>query len=131
MRRPLWLRTLIAVWAVWLGATFADPGDLIPCAMHGDHAAHSMAGMNHMGGMQAHASPNGAPGQKKSNTQCTCVGACCSAATISPPTSQVAEISVEEPVAPVNLAALAQDERAPVAAPLHSLPFANGPPVQA
>jgi len=133
MRRPLWFRTLIAVWAVWLGATLVGPADLVPCAVHGNHAMHgmstSMAAMPDMDGMD-HSARHGSP-EHKSAAQCTCVGACCCAATVAPPPAQVAEISIDEPAVVINLAALARDDRAPALAPPHSLPFANGPPSDA
>ena len=132
MRRPLWLRLMISVWAVWLGATLVGPGELHSCSVHGDrHAAHSMtaATPHDMQGMD-HAAHHGAPAHT-SHSQCTCVGACCCAATVAPPSAQVAEITIDEPVVSVELAALARDDRAPVVSPPHSLPFANGPPAQA
>ena len=127
MRRPLWLRTMIAVWAVWLGATLVAPVELQPCPVHGNHASHSMAGMS---GMQEHAAHQGAPSHKRGD-QCTCVGACCCAAPVAPLTTQVAEVTIAEPLVIADLASIARDERSPVVAPPHSLPFANGPPAQA
>lgn len=130
MRRPLWLRFMVSIWAVWLGTTLVGPADLVPCAVHGNHASHGMAaGMADMPGMD-HAPRHGAP-EHKGAAHCTCVGACCCATTVAPPVAQVAAITVDEPVVAIDLAALARDDHEPVSAPPHSLPFANGPPARA
>jgi hypothetical protein len=131
MRRPLWLRLVIAVWAVWLGAMLAGPPELHACPVHGDHAAHQMSGadMAEMPAHAAHPAHNGAPSHQ-SGTHCTCVGACCGAVPVAAPAAQVAEISVDEAIAVVPVAPLRED-RATTVAPPHSLPFANGPPSQA
>ena len=131
MHRPLWLRLVVAVWAVWLGAMLAGPPELHACPVHGDHAAHHMSGGD-MADMPAHAgypAHDGAPSHH-SGTRCTCVGACCSATPAAPPAAQVAEISIDELGAIVPIAPLL-DVRASTVAPPHSLPFANGPPARA
>ncbi|MFI5231640.1 MAG: hypothetical protein ACHQSE_03910 [Gemmatimonadales bacterium] len=137
MRRPLWLRVVIAVWAVWLGAMLAGPPGLHACPVHGDHAAHGMAGMAgnagggmpDMAGMPSHSAHHDIPGHQ-SNSRCTCIGACCSAAPVAPPAIQVEDIATVLPVAPARVA-LVRDARPTTAAPPHTLPFAIAPPAQA
>jgi hypothetical protein len=133
MQRPLWLRLTVAVWAIWLGAVLAGPPGLHACPVHGNHAGHHMAGMDaamaDMPGAPAHTAQHDAPAQH-SESHCTCVGACCSAVPVTPPTAQVAEITVDVPVAVAPIAPL-RDNRATTAAPPHALPFANAPPIAA
>jgi hypothetical protein len=128
MRRPLWLRVVITVWAVWLGAMLAGPPELHACPVHGDHASHQMSGAD-MADMAASAGHHGTPAHQPSS-HCTCIGACCSAAPVAPPAGQVAEISVDEFTAVTPVAPMRED-RAATPAPPYSLPFANGPPARA
>lgn len=127
---------MISVWAVWLGATLVGPAGLVPCPVHGSHASHSMSApapdMSPMAGM-AETEQSGRHGSSghQSNSHCTCVGACCCATTVAPPATQVAEITIDQPVSTARPVSAAADDRAPVSAPPHSLPFANGPPSQA
>ena len=36
MRRPVWYRALVALWALWFAAAVSDPAGLHWCAQHGD-----------------------------------------------------------------------------------------------
>ena len=124
MYRPAWLRAFVTLWAIWLQAALLDPGSFDRCP---EHARYATAGqpVAHAG-HAAHAShEHGAPTEHHGQHACTCLGACCCAAPVALPAT-----NVESPVittvdhAPIRVADVAV---VPAIRP-HSLPFANGPP---
>ena len=126
VRHPSWVRSLIAIWGVWLGVVFSEPAALHSCPAHGDHAAHA-AGMAANAPMSHGAASHEASHQHESGKPCTCLGAsCCAAATVIPdaPVGECAPSDVRVAVAAFPAVA---DQPAAVAPP-HSHPFANGPP---
>jgi hypothetical protein len=93
------------------------------CQVHDGHAAHSdMAGM---GGHGAHESKSSTNGDSHHRAQCTCLGACCCAAT-----AAVHSASIELVIDAVVVRTMEADwsAAAPAIKRAHSLPFANGPP---
>jgi hypothetical protein len=125
VRHPFWVRSLIAIWGVWLGVVFSEPAALHSCPAHGDHAAHMASGP--AGAPMSHDAMSHGTSHHDSGKPCTCLGAsCCTAATVLPnaPVAEIVTTDVE--VAVVVYPAVA--DRSDVVAPAHSLPFANGPP---
>jgi hypothetical protein len=125
MRRPVWLRAVAAVWAIWLQAALLDPGSFDPCPEHGNHAAATQ--MADHSAHAAHASHgHGSPANGHGQHSCTCLGACCcapSVAVVSP------RIDAPRVVTVAQASPAYRDVRVVVATRPHSLPFANGPPV--
>jgi hypothetical protein len=121
MRRPVWLRAIAAVWAIWLQAALLDPGSFDPCPEHGHHAVAQTAGH------AAHAAhQHGSPASDRHGKHaCNCLGACCCAAPVAVPATTVdAPVVATVDVPPER----ATEIRVVVALRPHSLPFANGPP---
>ena len=126
VRHPFWVRSLIAIWGVWLGVVFSEPAALHSCPMHGDHAAH-LSGTPASAPMSHGAMSHDASHQHDSGKPCTCLGtSCCTAATVLPDAPVAEILTTDVQVAVVVYPAVANQSTA--VAPPHSLPFANGPP---
>ena len=124
MRRPVWLRALAAVWAIWLQAALLDPGSFDPCPEHGNHAAATQPATH--SAHTAHASHgHGTPAGHHGQHSCTCLGACCCA-----PSVAILATAFDAPrvVTVAQVKPAHADFRVVAAARPHSLPFANGPP---
>jgi len=125
MRRPVWLRALAAVWAIWLQAALLSPASFDHCPEHGSHAA-AMHAADHAGHTAHLVHDHGAPADQHGKHACTCLGACCCAVPVA-----VAATRIDVPAfATVDVAPIRDpDARVAVALRPHSLPFANGPPI--
>jgi hypothetical protein len=128
VQRPLWLRLLIGLWAVWFNAALLEAPGIHTCAVHsgvaaGGHAhraaAMPMPSHSHM----AHDSTQTAP--SKDAGTCSCLGACCSAAPVVPSEPAVDIVAHYTAIAArrVGNAVAAPSVERP-----YARPFANGPP---
>ena len=125
MRRPVWLRALAAVWAIWLQAALLAPASFDHCPEHGGRAAATQIA-DHTGHAAHGSHDHGSPTDRHGRHSCTCLGACCCAAPVA-----VATATVDVPlvVMAVRTVAPPSDVGVVPAFRPHSLPFANGPPV--
>ena len=124
MRRPLWMRVVTAMWAVWLGVALSQPMALHPCATQ---SSAQMANMPGMGGASgADLAHHGTPSHDAGKC-CMCLRDCCCAPPVLAPSHSTADVPTAR--AAVHEAVVhACDTRGPAIAAPHSLPFANGPP---
>jgi hypothetical protein len=99
--------------------------------MHNSHAAHHVAASN--GGMSTHGAVAAGEGEgashhhAPSSKQCTCLGACCCAPTISAPIGAVATLPAERTVE-VRVVTTWTTSDLTLSAVEYAHPFANGPP---
>lgn len=127
MRRPLWTRTLSAIFAIWLALALGDAGFAHPhCPMHDGPVPSAASGSSgHQGGHAAHGD-HGAP-EPGSHHLCTCIGACSASSGAIAPAEPT-----ELPTAVIAFVSRATPDRgeilAPASRPPFTLPFANGPP---
>ena len=131
VRRPVWLRALIAVWGLWFTAAVSEAPGLHVCAVHAGHAASGALGA-HAGhsGHDAHAShrPGASAPDESSRHQsadCTCLGLCCCAASAAPP---VGPIELPSDFVVAGCITSFHDVATLVVRRDHAQPFANGPP---
>src|SRR5262252_9122126 len=99
MRRPVWLRALAAVWAIWLQAALLHPGSFDHCPEHGNRAVPMQAAEH-----SAHAShEHGTPADHHGQHSCTCLGACCCAPSVVVPATTAGlppEVTVAQAATP-------------------------------
>lgn len=155
MIRPVWLRTLTALWGIWFATALTEPAGLLACPMHSGQAAMAsaavaddnsapaadvvVAGDEHAAHGSASASPRHDAGSSQAlgsgsthapdpsgHHSCTCLGQCCT-------------MAIDALAARADVLLPAQASRviraplpavvASIATPVeHSRPFANGPP---
>ena len=142
MRRPLWYRVLISLWAVWFSTALVEPAGLFACAMHSGMTVNTVAPVHEAtdAAHHEHAAPAAssepsaaAPAVQTADPEhdghacCTCLGQCSTmtAAVVPHVDSTMAEhLSLQ-----ANVAAAVVLSRIPLR-PAHALPFANGPPAR-
>lgn len=154
MIRPVWLRTLTALWGIWFATALTEPAGLLACPMHSGQAAMApaavadedaapatldvAAGDEHAAHGSASASLGHAAGASQTrggatrtpdpsgHHSCTCLGQCCTMAIDA--LAERADVLLPAPASRVirtRLPAVVAFVATPVE---HSRPFANGPP---
>ena len=143
MRRPIWYRVLISLWAVWFSTALIEPAGFFACRMHSgmavttaapvndatdaahhDHAAMAAATEQSVTNSAAPAAEPADPGHD-GHSCCTCLGQCC---TMTAAVVPQVDITIAEHLSrQASVAAAVVLSRIPLR-PAHALPFANGPP---
>lgn len=126
VRRPLWTRLLIGLWAIWFTASLIEAPGIRMCAMHSGVAAashtHASAEMPMQSHMQ-HGQPP-APGKDPAGC-CTCLGLCCVLPTLLPKEAAPTIVAHYAAIAPRRIESTVV---APHLERSYERPFANGPP---
>jgi len=132
VKRPLWLRLVLAVWGLWFAtvpsyaATRHDCPAHDPAQMaHSAHSAHSVHSVHLVHAGHTHAAPASPAQHGDQSHRCRCLGDCCSppVAAVPRPAMALAAIPSVETTWDSDLSPRLPGPRAE-----HSLPFANGPP---
>jgi len=136
MRRPIWYRVLISLWAVWFSTALIEPAGFFACAMHSGMAAVTATSVTTAPAQDAahheHAAPASSAPAAESDAPahdghpcCTCLGQC---STMTAAVLPHVDITIAEHLArQASVAAAVVLSRIPLR-PAHALPFANGPP---
>jgi hypothetical protein len=122
MKRPVFSRTVTALWGVWFIAVLLGPATLHACPQH---AAASHAGHAGMLAESHHAAPEKPAQHQGVEHKCNCLSECCAVAMVAPSTATLASAKVQ--VVRDEPACSSECTQSP-ARHEHAQPFSNGPP---
>lgn len=126
VRRPLWTRLLIGLWAVWFTAALIEAPGIRMCAMHSGAAATGSAHASADMPMQSHMQHEHSPAPSKDPAGCcTCLGLCCVLPTLLPKEAAPTIVAHYAAIAPRRIESTVV---APYLERPYQRPFANGPP---
>ena len=140
MRRPIWYRVLISLWAVWFSTALIEPAGFFACAMHSGmpattaapvQVATSAAHHEHAAHTASTEPSASAPGAQTADPEhdghscCTCLGQC---STMTAAVLRQADVTIAVYLSRQASAAAAVTLSHIPLRPAHALPFANGPP---
>lgn len=125
MPRPLWLKVLIGLWAVWFNAALLEAPGVHACAVHSGAGAMAHGGHTADMAMTGHDGHAATAPSHETTHQCSCLGVCCSVTPATVPSTSWRIVAHYAAPAPAQLGAFIA---APVRDRPHERPFANGPP---
>lgn len=126
MRRPLWLRLLLGLWAVWFNAALLEAPGIHTCAVHSGAAAGVHSHASAPAQMHSHAAHAASPTAPSKDTgTCTCLGNCCGVTAFVPGDSAPNIVAHYAAIAPRRIGNAVV---APTVDRPYARPFANGPP---